>query len=350
MPHEIDAETAFLSDNAEGCEALEVRLYRQILRIRLVEERIAETYSERQMRCPVHLCIGQEAVAVGVCSALTTNDYVFGGHRSHGHYLAKGGNLRAMIAEIYGKNPGCSSGKGGSMHLIDQACGFMGSAPIVGSTVAIATGAALASAMRGEDRVTVPFFGEGATEEGAFYESVNFAALKRLPIVYLCENNLYSVYSPLPVRQPSGRRLIEIARAMGVAAGAADGNDVLAVRELTQEAVRRARDGEGPTLLEFATYRWREHCGPNFDNDLGYRTEEEFLEWKNLCPIARMERRFLRDGVLSETEIEAFRREFSEEADAAIRFAKESPYPERDVLMQDIYAPPSPSAEGACDN
>ncbi|MGA2267010.1 MAG: thiamine pyrophosphate-dependent dehydrogenase E1 component subunit alpha [Bryobacteraceae bacterium] len=321
-----------------------------MLRIRLVEERIAEIYAEQQMRCPVHLCIGQEAVAVGVCSALTPRDYVFGGHRSHGHYLAKGGNLKAMIAELYGRAPGCASGKGGSMHLIDLACGFMGATPIVGSTIAIATGAALAAAMRGEDRVTVPFFGEGATEEGAFYESVNFAALKRLPIVFLCENNLYSVYSSLSVRQPAERNLLQLVKAMGMASAGGDGNDVMAVRELMREAVHRARRGEGPTLLEFSTYRWREHCGPNYDNDLGYRTEEEFLAWKDLCPIARMERQFLRDGTLSEQEIQVFRDEFLAEADEAIRFGKESPYPDQSVLMQDIYAEPSLTSEAACGN
>jgi len=329
---------------------LEVQLYREMLRIRLVEERIAEVYAEQQMRCPVHLCIGQEAVAVGVCSALTRRDYVFGGHRSHGHYLAKGGNLKALIAELYGKAAGCSSGKGGSMHLIDLACGFMGTAPIVGSTIAIATGAAWAAAVRREDRVTAPFFGEGATEEGAFYESVNFAALKRLPIVFLCENNLYSVYSPLTVRQPAERNLLQLVKAMGIAAAGGDGNDVMAVRTLTQEAVQRARQGGGPTLLEFSTYRWREHCGPNYDNDLGYRTEKEFRAWKELCPVARMERRLLRDGVLSEQEIRAFRNEFLAEADEAIRFGKESPYPDQSVLMQDIYAEPSPPGEAACGN
>ena len=236
------------------------------------------------------------------------------------------------------------------MHLIDMECGFMGAAPIVGSTIPIATGAALAAAMRHEDRVIVPFFGEGATEEGAFYESVNFAALKRLPIVYLCENNLYSVYSPLSVRQPAGRKLLELVNAMGIPSATADGNDVMAVRELTLEAVNRARQGDGPTLLEFPTYRWREHCGPNYDNDLGYRTEAEYLAWKELCPLAKLERQFLSDGSLSAREMQAYREEFTAEADEAIRFAKESPYPDPGVLMQDIYAEPTLIPEAKCGN
>jgi pyruvate dehydrogenase E1 component alpha subunit len=362
MSHEIDARPASLSallqetrSVPEGAAAdsggsLELRLYREMLRIRLVEEHIAEVYSQQQMRCPVHLSIGQEAVAVGVCSALTPRDYVFGGHRSHSHYLAKGGNLKAMIAELYGKAPGCSSGKGGSMHLIDPSCGFMGAAPIVGSTIAIATGAAMAAAMRGEDRVTVPFFGEGSTEEGAFYESINFAALKHLPIVFLCENNLYSVYSPLSVRQPAERDLLRLVKAMGMQAFGGDGNDVMAVRELMLEAVSKARCGEGPTLLEFSTYRWREHCGPSYDNDLGYRTESEFLAWKALCPIARMECQLLRNGTVTERELRAFREEFLAEAEDAVRFGKESPYPDQSVLMQDVYAEPSPIPEATCVN
>ena len=182
------------------------QLYYQMLRIRMVEEAIADLYAQQDMRCPIHLCIGQEAVAVGVCAALAADDYVLSGHRSHGHYLAKGGNLPAMLAEFYGKVTGCCQGKGGSMHLVDLAAGFLGAVPIVGSTMPIAVGTALASVMRGESRVTAVFFGEGATEEGVFHESLNFAALQKLPVVFVCENNLYSVYSPLAVRQPAGRR------------------------------------------------------------------------------------------------------------------------------------------------
>jgi len=201
-------------------------LYRDLLRLRLVEEAIAARYSEWEMRCPTHLSVGQEAAAVGVCGALEQRDYVLSGHRSHGHYLAKGGSLRAMMAEIYGKATGCSSGKGGSMHLIDLEAGFLGAVPIVGSTIPIAVGVGLGIQQAQEDRVSVAFFGDGATEEGVFAESLNYAALAKLPVVFVCENNLYSVYSPIDVRQPSERDLLQISRGHGVPALHGDGNDV----------------------------------------------------------------------------------------------------------------------------
>jgi pyruvate dehydrogenase E1 component alpha subunit len=313
-------------------------LYREMLRVRMVEEAIAGHYSEQEMRCPVHLCIGQEAVAVGVCAHLTAEDYVLSGHRSHGHYLAKGGDLQAMMAELYGKATGCSAGKGGSMHLVDLPAGFLGAAPIVASTIPIAVGAAFGTVLRGEQRVTAIFFGEGATEEGVFHESVNFAALKRLPVVFVCENNLYSVYSPLSVRQPPGREVFGLAVGHGIDSFQSDGNDVVAVAKLAERAVRKARAGGGPTFLEFRTYRWREHCGPNYDNDIGYRTEAEFEEWKRRCPIDRLRRRLLADGLANEQELAEMARRIENEIDVAIRHAKSSPLPDAELLLENVYA------------
>src|SRR5215469_7287442 len=267
-----------------------------MLRIRLVEEGIAERYAEQQMRCPVHLCIGQEAVAAGVCDLLAADDQAMSTHRAHGHYLAKGGSLPAMLAEMYGKATGCASGMGGSMHLIDLEAGFLGAAPIVGSTIPIAVGVAFGSVLRGENRVVTAFFGEGATEEGAFHEALNFAALKRLPVLFVCENNLYSVYSPLSARQPAGRDLFRLAASHGIESRQGDGNDVGAVHAMTGEALEHIRSGAGPAFLEFGTYRWREHCGPNYDNQIGYRSEEEFQRWRALCPIERWHKRGLSEG------------------------------------------------------
>ena len=193
-----------------------LELLRSMTRIRMVEEEIAKRYPEQQMRCPVHLSIGQEAAAVGVCAALQPTDWAFSGHRNHAHYLAKGGNLKAMLAEIYGKATGCCGGKGGSMHLTDQASGFIGATPIVGSTVPIAVGAALTAQREGKGRVVVVFLGDGAMEAGVVHESLNFAALKKLPILFACENNLYSVYSPLDVRQPNQRTISDLAAGHGV--------------------------------------------------------------------------------------------------------------------------------------
>jgi pyruvate dehydrogenase E1 component alpha subunit len=268
---------------------------------------------------------------------LRPTDHAFGAHRSHGHYLAKGGRLKPMLAELYGKATGCCGGKGGSMHLVDVEAGFLGATPIVGSTIPIAVGAAFASAVRGEDRVTVVFFGEGATEEGVFHEAISFAALRNLPVVFVCENNLYSVYSPLAVRQPEGRDVCRVAEAACVKAAAGDGNDVVEVREVAAEAVERARRGEGPTLLEFRTYRWREHCGPFYDNDLGYRSEEEFREWSEHCPVEGFRRLLLGEGILSDEDADRFAREVEAEVEDAVRFAKESPFPEEDELATDVY-------------
>ena len=313
-------------------------LYRMMARIRAVEEGIVAHYGEQEMRCPVHLSIGQEAAAAGACAALRKTDYALSGHRSHSHYLAKGGDLKAMMAEIYGKATGCAGGKGGSMHLIDLEAGFLGAAPIVGATIPIAAGTAFASKTRGEDRVTMIFLGEGATETGAFYETVNFAALKELPLVFLVENNFFSVYSPMQVRQKGGDRMIDIAKAHGIAAERGDGNDVELVYAMTRSAVERARSGGGPTLLELITYRWREHCGPNYDNDIGYRTEAEFQEWKAKCPLAAYERRLIKERVATRADLDAIVAHERAETAAAFAYAKASPWPDRATAGMHVYA------------
>jgi pyruvate dehydrogenase E1 component alpha subunit len=315
------------------------QLYYQMLRIRLVEEAIAELYPEQEMRCPVHLCVGQEAISAGVCLNLTPEDYVLSNHRSHGHYLGKGGDLKAMMAEIYGKVTGCCFGKGGSMHLIDLPKGFLGAVPIVGSTIPMAVGAALGATMRGEKRVAVAFLGEAATEEGVFHESVNFAMLKKLPVVFICENNFFSVYSPLSVRQPEGREVFELVKGHGIESHQADGNDALEVYRLAEKAVDKARRGGGPTFLEFKTYRWREHCGPYYDNQLGYRAECDFMEWRGKCPLDRLKSRLLADGCLSPQEMEGMEQQIKAEMADAVAFAKQSPFPEADLLLKHIYAP-----------
>lgn len=307
-------------------------------RIRIVETVIAEHYAEQEMRCPVHLSIGQEAAEVGACLALESRDYVLSGHRSHGHYLAKGGNLRAMMAEIYGKATGCAGGKGGSMHLVDLEAGFLGAAPIVGSTIPIATGVAMASQMKSDDRVVMVFLGDGATETGVFYESLNFAALKNLPIVFLVENNYFSVYSPMSVRQKGEMRIVDIARAHCIEAQKADGNDVDLVFKLCSKAVNKARLGAGPTLLEFTTYRWREHCGPAFDNDIGYRSEDEFLVWKLRDPVAVYEKNLITEGIASRQELDAVNKALRREAEEAVVYAKESPWPSPYSVDKHVYA------------
>jgi pyruvate dehydrogenase E1 component alpha subunit len=314
------------------------QLFRSMLRIRMVEETIAELYPEQQMRCPVHLSIGQEAVAAGAGAALLKDDYAMSGHRSHAHYLAKGGNLKSMLAELHGKSSGCCGGNGGSMHLIDREAGFLGAVPIVGSTIPIAVGTALTSKMDRSGHVTAAFFGEGATEEGVFHESMNFASLNKLPVVFICENNFYSVYTPMSSRQPVHREVVDQAVAHGMESAQGDGNDVEEVFRLVHEAVERARCGDGPTFLEFKTYRWREHCGPDYDNHIGYRMPQEFEDWKARCPIARAREKLLASGQFSDDEEQTLQSTFSAEIREAVDFAKSSSFPRPEVMTQNLFA------------
>ena len=292
-----------------------------MLRIRLVEESIANKYSEQKMRCPTHLSIGQEAIAVGVCANLNSQDQVLSTHRAHAHYLAKGGCLNSMMAEIYGKVSGCSKGMGGSMHLIDTSVGFMGSTAIVGNTIPVAVGLALEKKLARKKSIACVFFGDGATEEGAFYESVNFAIIHSLPILFICENNLYSVYSGLEVRQPVDRKIHKMVRAMGISAQHGNGNDVEEVARKVKHAKTIILKSGGPQFLEFDTYRWREHCGPNFDNNIGYREESEFLKWKKKDPL----KNFYSEN--SQKYIDRKIGAISQEIDDAHQFADDSKFP-----------------------
>jgi len=292
-----------------------------MLRIRLVEESIANKYSEQKMRCPTHLSIGQEAIAVGVCANLTSQDQVLSTHRAHAHYLAKGGCLNSMMAEIYGKVSGCSKGMGGSMHLIDTSVGFMGSTAIVGNTIPVAVGLALEKKLTRKKSIACVFFGDGATEEGAFYESVNFAIIHSLPILFICENNLYSVYSGLEVRQPVDRKIYKMVRAMGISVQHGNGNDVEEVARKVKHAKTMILKSGGPQFLEFDTYRWREHCGPNFDNNIGYREESEFLKWKKKDPL----KNFYSEN--SQKYIDRKIDKISQEIDDAHQFADDSKFP-----------------------
>lgn len=297
-------------------------------RIRAVEETIASRYNEQKMRCPTHLSIGQEGIAAGVGLALNRGDFMMSTHRAHAHYLAKGGNLPAMIAEIYGKVTGCCRGKGGSMHLVDEEAGFMGSTAIVGNTIPVAVGLGLSIKLRNTNQVSCVFFGDGATEEGVFYESVSFAALKKLPVLFICENNFYSVYSPLRVRQPEGRKIHQLAGSLGLPASHGDGNDAVRVYDMVRRAVDGIRRGDGPQFLEFTTYRWREHCGPNFDNDIGYRTEDEYLAWKKRDPIVMLQESLLGDGRATREELDGMAETAQAEVDSAFTFAEQSPFPD----------------------
>ena len=307
-------------------------------RIRCVEETIAARYAEQKMRCPTHLSTGQEAVAAAVGAALRRDDLAVSGHRAHAHYLAKGGSLSAMIAEIYGKATGCAGGIGGSMHLIDEAAGFMGSTAIVAGTVPVGGGLAYAMKLKRTDQVSCVFMGDAVAEAGVFFESVNLAVLKRLPVLFICENNLYSVYSPLGVRQPESRTIHRMVSAMGLPSAHGDGNDAVGIYRMVEEGVRSIRADGGPRFYEFATYRWREHCGPLYDNDIGYRGQVEFEDWKAREPIGRLERRLLDDGTLTRADMAAMDQEIAQDVEQAFLFAENSPYPRPEAASAHIYA------------
>jgi len=314
-------------------------LYRTMLRIRVCEESFIDPILNRDVHCPVHLYSGEEAVAAGICASLNETDYIFGNHRSHGHFLAKGGSMNELTAEIYCKETGCSRGRGGSMHLIDPDVGMLGAAPIVAGTISLALGAALAASIRKDNGVAVCFFGDGATGEGVLYESLNFAALRKLPIVFVCENNLYATH--MPVRECRVENSIyKIAEPFQIENHQVDGNDVLKVYEAGQKAIDKCRAGDGPVFLECLTYRFRGHVGPD-DNVQGSHTDirpkEEFEEWLQKDPIKLFENYLSQNKLVDEDALDKIRREVQKEVDDAHIFAKNSPMPDGKELTRDVY-------------
>ena len=308
-------------------------------RIRMVEEEIAKRYPSGKMRCPTHLSIGQEAVPCVISSMTGKTDTAVSTHRCHAHYLAKGGNLKKMIAEIHGKKGGCAKGKGGSMHLIDKSCGFMGSSAIVGNSIAIGVGIALSFEQMDKKNLSIVYFGEGATEEGIFYESVNFAVLRKLNVLFVCEDNMYSVYSPLNVRQPEARSLKRLVKNMGMKHSIElDGNDAKTLVNECEPIINEIKEGNGPGLIHCSTYRWREHCGPNYDNDIGYRDEEEFNEWKEKDPIKRLEKILVREVECFERNKKFKIKQLRHEIYDAFKFAEDDDYPDKEEAHKGIYA------------
>lgn len=316
---------------------LKLSLLNSMLRIRLVEEELANRYAEQEMRCPMHLCIGQEAIATGVSHALTAQDKVFSNHRAHGHYLAKGGDLTAMIAELYGRDIGCCGGRGGSMHLIDQSVGFLGATPIVGGTVPLSVGSAWASKLMADGLVTVIYFGDGCFEEGVLHESMNFAALHKLPVLFICENNDFSVYTKLKIRQPN-RPIYKIAEAHGINSQKADGNNVELVYQLSERAVKEIKNGSGPQFIEFTAYRWREHCGPDYDDHLNYRSPSEIEIGKQCCPLASYTQQLLSDGHITDELLQGLTEKINIEIKQAFVTARAARFPDLNDAMEYQYA------------
>jgi TPP-dependent pyruvate/acetoin dehydrogenase alpha subunit len=306
------------------------RLYHTLLRIRRLEEEIARCYPSDRIKSPVHLSIGQESVSVGIAEVLRPRDVVFGTYRGHALYLARGGDMRRMVAELYGKATGCAKGKGGSMHLIAADRGVMGMSAVVGTTIANAAGFAYALRFRRDDAIVASFFGDGATEEGVFAETLNFAVLKKLPILFVCENNLYAIHTHQSKRQGTPA-ICERARAFGMPAEQLDGHDLFALIDRARQVVAGIRAGQGPAFLEVMTYRWREHVGPGTDFHLGFRDESEALPWIGADVVRHLgeqldpERRQRIESAVDEEIADAF------------AFAECSPFPAAEELLSDVF-------------
>jgi TPP-dependent pyruvate/acetoin dehydrogenase alpha subunit len=313
------------------------QMYVTMVRIRRFEERVAGLLlPPKEITTPCHLYIGQEAVATGVCASLRKDDYVFSTHRSHGHFIAKGGNLKALMAELYCKKTGCSKGRGGSMHIASAEMGLPGSSAIVGGTIPIAAGAALGFSMQNRDTVSVAFFGDGAAHEGVFYESLNFASLKKLQIVFVCENNLYCTHLPIAATL-ADTKIYRKAEAFAMPGVRIDGNDAIEVYKTARKAIEDARRGKGPTLIEAMTYRWLGHVGPCDDLDKGLRSKEELDCWMKRDPIKILEKVLLDQGIMSEEERNHLQKTTSEEIEEAVKFARESPYPDKNDLLKNVF-------------
>lgn len=312
------------------------KLYYYLIKIRRFEEKIVELYPKQQMKTPVHLYIGQEAIAAGVCSNLKKEDYVFSNHRNHGHLIAKGVDLKYMFAELYGRVTGCSAGKGGSMHMASVENFILGTSAIVAGAIPIAAGTALACKMKRNKNVTVVFFGDGAVDEGVFYESLNFASLHKLPLIFVCENNFYATNSPQRVRQvnPNIYRIAEFFRMPGVCA---DGNNVFEIYKIAGKFIDRARNGSGPALIEARTFRWKTHVGCETDLEKGLRDKEEVEQWLSRCPVHKFKRDILKNKFITGKEFENINKKVSDEINVALRFALKSPYPKAADLYKDVY-------------
>jgi pyruvate dehydrogenase E1 component alpha subunit len=313
-----------------------LQLYRTMLLIRRFEETAMELKARQIIPGLLHLYIGEEAVATGVCAALRQDDYISSTHRGHGHCIAKGGDISLMMAELLGREKGYCRGKGGSMHIADIDLGILGANGIVSAGMPIAGGAGLSVKMRGTDQVVACFFGDGGSNQGAFHESLNLAALWKLPVIYVCENNQYAI-SVAQCRSCSVPDIYVRKEAYGIQGGVVDGNDVMAVYEAAKEAVARARRGEGPTLIECKTYRWRGHYEGEADRTYSYRPKQEIEEWMEKCPIRRFQKVLLSKEILSQDDLKEVEQEIQKDLEAAVQFAQNCPWPQPQDALKDLY-------------
>lgn len=316
----------------------QLKLFTALLRVRHAELQLAERYKDQEMRTPTHFGVGQEAVAVGVCEHLRPSDAAYSHHRCHNHFLAKGGAVYRLAAELFGRKTGCSGGKGGSVHLTDRSCGFIASSAILGEAMAAATGSALHFKRAGTHHIATAFFGDAVAEEGAFYECLGYAGLNKLPVLYVCENNGYATESPMNIRQPEGASIGARVKSFSIEYACVDGNDVQAVAAAAKQAVTHIRTHSEPFFLECETYRWLEHVGPHFDHVLErtYRTKDELDGWMAKCPVNRERARLLASGTFSAEDLDAAEQDIITSVAAEIARAYEDPWPDTSALFENI--------------
>jgi len=314
-----------------------LRILKKMILIRRFEERVAVLAENREFQDPVHLYVGQEAIASSVCEALNHQDYAYSTHRSHGHYLAKGGDVKKLMAEIFCKETGCSRGRGGSMHVIDRLVGFMGSSPIVGGTISIAVGSGLSAKMNRKGQVSVAFFGDGATDEGVFYESVNFAMIHKLPVIFVCENNRFSTHLPDFVRQ-SNPDVADRVAGFRINARRVNGNSPEEIFSVVSEMVDKARKGEGPSLIECMTYRWLSHVGYWKDLDVGFRKKTDVEHWMERCPIRQLSEQMITRGMLTRPELEEMERAAVAIVEESVEFARSSKSPDPAAIAEGLFS------------
>lgn len=310
----------------------------EMMRMRAVELRISAEYSREEMRCPIHLSVGQEAIPVAISNNLKKEDKVLSAHRSHFHYLAKGGSLKKMISELYGKDTGCARGLGGSMHLIDIDANVVAAVPIVGSTLPIGVGVAWSQKLKFKNNITVIYFGDGATEEGVFMESLDFASLFNLKILFVCENNFFSVYSNINKRQHSKRSITKIANAHGIQSSIMNGNDCEAIFDKSKKIIKQIKKNSRPYLIQLDTFRHLEHCGPNYDDNLNYRSTNEVKKWLKKDPIKNFTKKLKNEKNIHDLDILKFNQKIDFEINEAFNFAKKSKFPSKNILSKYIYS------------
>ena len=313
-----------------------IKIFETCSLIRHVELEISRRYVMGKMRCPVHLSIGQEGVPAALSLLLNKKDYAVSTHRAHAHYIAKGGNIKKMIAEIHGKSTGCSGGKGGSMHLVDKKKGFMGSSSIVGNSIPLGVGLGLSLKLKKSKNLSIIFLGDAAVETGAFFESVNFSILKKLPVVFICENNLYSVYTPLRDRQPKNRKIYKMASGLGIKSYFFDGSKPFSFYKKLEKILHKTRKKSEPCFIEFSTYRHLEHCGPLNDDDLKYRPKKELEKWLKKDPYLSI-KSTLEKNIKIKNSIKNIEKKNIKTVNASFLFAEKSNFPTKGSLKKNVY-------------